>query len=750
MPARTVIKQRIGYARKKKPLHEQEPIYIITIKHKVMTTISLKKAIIYNFKGIKELVIEFAKSTSIYGANATCKTSIVDAFRWVMFDKNSADETSFNVQPLDGSNKIISKVEVDVSIVLEVDFKEVTFRRVMKENWKTPRGTNVPVKDGNENVYYWNDVPMRLTDYKVKVAGVVSEDIFKLVTDPHYFNKIKWQARRQTLTEMAGEISDEAIAASKPKFAVLLRELESKDAAEYKRQIAASKKKLKDGLVAIPTRIDEAKRGTPQELNWSELVSTLSEKEASVAAIDASLLNESQAIAAGNDAIRGKQTRIHNLRSQLNTIEFGIRNAVQDKKQNRESKIQEEKRKFRGLNDEYTGNTTEYLNSQRRLEAIITEQAQLRGHWKIINEKAFEFDESELAQLRTEWAQVDASKLEYNDDDFCCPTCKRSFEDGDIATKKTELEANFNTKKSSRLAAINARAEQIKNEKETKAGQFTDNKAKQLQVIINRGTEIATEIQALEAKLANLKASNDSLTTSINLANQAINERETENARLIQAEATQVATDLQNHVEYNSVQANIKSLETEITQPEPSQVMNNLKSEKAVLVKEVDEVKAKLAIQDQIKSTNVRVIQLEAEQERLAQELAELEGKEFLMQEFAKAKITEVETRINGLFKYARFKMFDQAITINGGESECCETTYNGVPFSDLNTAAKMLVGIDIINALSKHYEVQAPIFLDNRESVITIPETEAQVINLIVSADDKKLRIAQQSEAVA
>ena len=108
---------------------------------------------------------------------------------------------------------------------------------------------------------------------------------------------------------------------------------------------------------------------------------------------------------------------------------------------------------------------------------------------------------------------------------------------------------------------------------------------------------------------------------------------------------------------------------------------------------------------------------------------------------FTKAKIDTMESRINGRFKYVSFKMFAQQV--NGGEVECCETLINGVPFSDANNAAKINAGIDIINVLCKHYDIYAPIFIDNRESVTNLIECDSQIVNLIVSEPDKKLRVA-------
>jgi hypothetical protein len=87
------------------------------------------------------------------------------------------------------------------------------------------------------------------------------------------------------------------------------------------------------------------------------------------------------------------------------------------------------------------------------------------------------------------------------------------------------------------------------------------------------------------------------------------------------------------------------------------------------------------------------------------------------------------------------FKLFD--VQINGGEVECCETLINGVPFSDANNASKINAGLDIINTLCYHHNVFAPIFIDNRESVVEIIPISSQIINLIVSPGVSKLKVA-------
>src|SRR5690606_14901248 len=167
----------------------------------------------------------------------------------------------------------------------------------------------------------------------------------------------------------------------------------------------------------------------------------------------------------------------------------------------------------------------------------------------------------------------------------------------------------------------------------------------------------------------------------------------------------------------------------------------DLRIRKASINSDLDLEKRKLNNTDQIAKIDLRIQELKDQEKSMSQELASLEKQEFAAEKYEKAKSEELENRVNGMFKFAKFKLFKPLI--NGGEEPTCQTTYNGVPFSDLNTAGKILVGIDIINTLSAHYGVVVPVFLDNRESVSAIPDTAAQTINLIVSPQDEKLRVA-------
>jgi CRISPR/Cas system type I-B associated protein Csh2 (Cas7 group RAMP superfamily) len=55
-------------------------------------------------------------------------------------------------------------------------------------------------------------------------------------------------------------------------------------------------------------------------------------------------------------------------------------------------------------------------------------------------------------------------------------------------------------------------------------------------------------------------------------------------------------------------------------------------------------------------------------------------------------------------------------------------------------------VGIDIINTLSKSYGVTVPLFVDNAESVTRIETSDTQIIRLVVSENDKELRVSYEN----
>lgn len=134
-----------------------------------------------------------------------------------------------------------------------------------------------------------------------------------------------------------------------------------------------------------------------------------------------------------------------------------------------------------------------------------------------------------------------------------------------------------------------------------------------------------------------------------------------------------------------------------------------------------------------------RIGELQQDARNAAECLESVEAMQYLVDEFTRYKTKFVEDSINGQFRAARFRLFREQA--NGGIEERCDVVYDGVPYVGLNNGAKINVGIDIINTLSRHYGVAVPLFVDNAESVTNLEHAATQVIRLVVSESDKKLR---------
>jgi len=167
---------------------------------------------------------------------------------------------------------------------------------------------------------------------------------------------------------------------------------------------------------------------------------------------------------------------------------------------------------------------------------------------------------------------------------------------------------------------------------------------------------------------------------------------------------------------------------------------SELKAKKQEFQNEIVKLNGYLQDNKRIGETNKRIEELKNQENVQNQVIAQFERKLFLIEKFNKKKIEMLDQSVNKMFSIVKFKLFD--IQINGGVKDTCEAMVNGVPFSNVNTASKTNAGLDIINTLCKYYKVTAPVFLDNRESVTDIIESNSQTISLEVSPGHQVLRI--------
>ena len=227
--------------------------------------LKLEKLILKNFKGIKDLEIDFGQTTEICGANATGKTTVFDAFTWLLFNKNSAGNTDFGIKTKDENGVEVHNLEHSVEGYFTIDGQPLTLRKVYAEKWTQKRGTATAEFTGHETTYFVNDVPKKKSEYTARISSLISEDVFKIVTNPLFANeKMKWQDLRALLLSVSGDIADSDILASDGNFADLVDKLQGRTVAEVKKMTASKQAAINDELKKIPVQINEAKLAMPE------------------------------------------------------------------------------------------------------------------------------------------------------------------------------------------------------------------------------------------------------------------------------------------------------------------------------------------------------------------------------------------------------------------------------------------------------------------------------------------------------
>lgn len=668
-----------------------------------MNKITLKKLSITNFKGIKSLDIDFSDFSSIYAANGVGKTTIFDAFTWLLFGKDSQDRKDFEIKPLDENGLTIPKTENEVIGILNCNGEEIVLKRVHREKWVKKRGLAEAEFSGNETIYFWNDVPMAAKDYTSKINELLNEQVFKLITNPLAFNNLKWQDRRKVLIDIAGNVEVDFLSHGLENILELTKK---KTISELKAEISSKITKIKNEIKLIPTRIDEVQKSKPEQPDIKELENTLFVWNKELENIEGQLLDSSKA----NEEINKKKSAIQNqifeIKTKIQQIEFELKSRAVQETQKDTSKIVALERQ---LNDA----KFEFQNALNSLTQIVTSKEN--------KQKELDYIEAKKNALRSEWTKINAETLSFNENDFHCPACKREFESGDIESKKAEMLSNFNNSKAARLQQINNSGLNLKTESELLAKEIEE-----LDARINNGKTFADKC----------KSEIDSLQSAIELEKSILDSTETKWPENVYSEL------LSNHAEYQSSIKEIEKLQKELTTIQPIQ-NNELIELKKQTQANIDIVKRQLSVVDQINAADQRINELKHEESNLSQSLLDLEKIEFDVERYIKLNIEALEEKINEKFQFVSFKLFDTQI--NGGQVECCEALIEGVPFDNANTASKINAGVDIINTLCDFYKTNAPIFIDNRESVTDLIDSKSQIISLIVSKDDQKIRIENQ-----
>lgn len=663
-----------------------------------MKTIQLYAIRLRNFKGIEEFqMVVNGESVEVYGDNATGKTTIFDAFTWCLFGKNSNEQKAFTVKALDGQGNEIHKQENEVEITLLVDGQPIKLKRVYFEKWSVKNGTQES-SYSNSTKYYIDDVPVsKQADYDAAVNEIVDEETFKLLTNPLYFNSVlKWERRRELLLEICGDVSDADVIAANIELKELPALLEGKTIDQRKLQIAEQMKALKTDIKEIPSRIDELSRSLPEttedtDFDRSEVERILGEIE--------TLRTQRATVTSGASVI--------NKQADLKVLDAEIASFVQSFNSN-------------------SGQATNGLkvSLQEKQANLSIAQSKVKQFESEIQSKDYAIQQAQQThtdaaairkQLLMQYKPLKEAVYVEPEMDSCCPTCKQDLPEDQIKQARATAREAWMLENSSQMKEIikkgEAQADRIKEMEQ------------RISILTNERNQVVEKLQQAQGEV-------DTHQKALNKVQQQLQDA--------QAQVPNIEQD----AEYQALQARKQALQGELTtlQAHTNEVVADIDEQITALQKQKVAIDSRIAQVAHIDVTHKRINELEEQQQGYVMQLEILEKTQHLINQFERAKVKFLDERINSNFKMANFQLFIEQQ--NSGIKETCNTTYNGVPFNDLNNAARINVGLDIIATLQRHFATQAVVFIDNRESVTKLYEMDNQIISLFVSEQDKQLRV--------
>lgn len=653
-----------------------------------MKKLLLREIYIKNFKGIKELSVSFpASGVSIFAQNFTGKSSIFDAYCWLLFDKNSAGDKDFKIKPHDIYGNILDHAAQTTVLAVIIDSESgeiTTLKKVYYEKWTTKNGNSEAIFSGNTSDFYIDDLPIKKTEYEAKIKEIISETVFKMLSSVYQFARLPWMDKRKTLLDIADAGSQDDILGTSEKYTLILKNKGKHTLEEYKKICQKARKDFSEEKESIPVRIQENQALVDEYSNidydgTKEQISEYTEKIAGI-----------------NDKINALKGNVDSALS----VELIHHKARLEALNTENNKYKSEQ------NDEYY----EKLKVYHEAVEIVSEK--IRGLLKIKRDIEFEIYSikndiikfnSDIAQSRLNYSNAvklsnDAGQI--SDEALICPTCHREYEQSE---------------KDNIIRAIQERVKEFKENAEKIRADALELKVKIEELEIKQGeyltkiNEIQSEIDKYESEKAAIKEPLKAISDMplYQDTNEEINYKISEIQKAIDSKSKGVSVILN---QYND---EIIKAKIEIG------ILNNLLA-KGTIIGELNE---KISI-------------LIAKEREISQKVIDYDKLITLCEDAIRYETSFVEKSINSKFKIAEFKLFDTQI--NGGINAYCEIMMHGVTYGDLSSSEKINVGADIINTLSEYYSITVPLFVDNAECINNenFIKINTQIIKLNVSKD--------------
>lgn len=678
-----------------------------------MRNVKIKALRIQNFGSIKDLSIKFGRKTLISGRNESGKTTINDAYSWLMTNKLSNGSQADGIRPHDKYGIEDDNAVISVLAVLEIDGEEKEFLKEQRKEFTQKTGKF----KGNNNLYFINGIPKKEKEYKEYVEEKILEpDNLELCTNSSVLLNMDTKKRRAVIFDVVPGVTDADVAATDARFANIPKKLDDCTLDELIQSVryqingrGRGDKGLKGRQDELPARIDEAQRKVCDTAEYSLAISGL-QKE--IAALDEQEKSLDDVMAAYDQ----KSKDILDLKFEQSEI---VRKA-------NEGLVRQKKL----LDDEIFSLNQEKKSVERSLKSAQSDLEDFVSSIKANEEKVKKAQVDWETYYGQEYPEENIERIkaeQFDENETICRYCKQALPIEQADKKRSDFEKD--------------KAERI-SEEEAKRREFEEEKDKRLGEIKRFGNKAVLDLK--EAKKAQEEAERkiSELKHKITSLAMGIHKKQAELSKLPESVC------LSDNAEYQKIATELERAEVALHEMENGsdrrREINHIKTEKTAEISRLQTLTAESG------KAQERVDELKEEQRNVGQLLADCQQELDLLRDFQKAKCDMLTDKINSMFKFVKWRLFKQNLTDDNFQ-EVCEPMIENEPYGRrLNHGSRALAELDICNTFQNVYGANLPVFIDDSESLSsdTIDKIscsfDKQMIFLKVDDCDLKIEILE------
>lgn len=672
--------------------------------------IKLRSLTLENYKKFgSQVTFKFFDRTKISGKNKEGKSTLENAYMEILTGKEVDGTQPDGIRPHGEDGKDLNRADVIREVVLDIDGKETTIRKITKQKWRKPHGQTEEVLDGNTVSYEIDGFPYAPKKFEEYMKELADPEILLMCSNPNPFLstlKKSTADARKVLEKLSG-FSLEEFLAKNPQYAEV-QDLAKGHSVEdtmkkLRKQLTDQKKKLDQKSTELKY---EQTRDSGVQIETSDLELAKGEWREKIAEVD----RKEQALDEAVKAYDSANSEILSLKSKLNEIANNAGAGLREQRANLDQKISDLNIQNRGYANDMKLAELDLQHSHMGIERHKAELEKARKDYSAASQKTF--DETKLHEVEVE---------QFDEDSLICPECGQVRPE----SQRNNIRETFEQSKARRIA-----------EQEKAREVFNAELSKMLDSITEIGNKAADDLKvAQEAKKETEQ--------KIAEVRKQILETSSEIEKLCgELDKLPKEVDLSGNEEYQELSKQIKKKEFALSAMDNGTVKRmELRQQRYLYMNEISKLNAQIQKANADSEQKERKLsELKAEFDKQKQIVADIERQMDVISQFSIEKNAALAEKINPFMDGFKFEFL--AFTLENNPYDVCKLIREGTEYSNLNYSDRLLVETAMVRGFQKMNNLDFPIWIDNSESIndYRLPKLDTQMIVLKVTNDTLKL----------